>query len=75
MDGSGWLLPALCEGSPASGWRCVLRLVLVLVAVPPLLRSTLRVCTGFLFSGPGVRVGFPGFLLCFPSGCGHPLGQ
>ena len=75
MDGSGWLLPALRAGSPTSGWRCVLRHALVLVAVPPSLRSALRVRTGFLFSGPGVRVGFPSFLLCFPSGCGHPLGQ
>ena len=48
---------------------------LILVAVPPL-RSALRFRTGFLFCGPGVRVGFPSFLLlCFPSGCGHPLGQ
>ena len=49
---------------------------LVLVAVPPSVRSALRVRTGFLFCGPGLRVGFPSFLLlCFPSGCGHPLGQ
>ena len=49
---------------------------LVLVAVPPSLRSALRVRTGFLFCGPGVHVGIPRFLLlCFPSGCGHPLGQ
>ena len=75
-DGSGWWLPALREGSPTSGWCCVLRLALVLVTVPPSLRSALCVRTGFLFSGPGVRVGFPGLLLlCFPSGCGHPLGQ
>ena len=75
-DGSGWLFPALCAGSPTYGWRCVLRHALVLVAVPPSLRSALRIRTGFLFSGPGVREGFPSFLLlCFPSGCGHPLGQ
>ena len=75
-DGSRWLLPALGAGSPTSGWRCVLRHALVLVAVPPSLRSALRVRTGFLSSGPGVRVGFPSFLLlCFPSGCGHLLGQ
>ena len=24
-DGLGWLLPALCVGSPTYGWRCVLR--------------------------------------------------
>ena len=43
---------------------------LVLVAVPPSLRSALRVRTRFLFSGPGVRLGFPSFLLlCFPSRC------
>ena len=75
-DGSRWLLPALRAGFPTSGWRCVLRHALVLVAVPPSLRSALRGRTGFLSSGPGVRVGFPSFLLlCFPSRCGHPLGQ
>ena len=73
--GSGWLLPALRAGSPTYGCRCVLRHALVLVAVPPSLRSALHLRTGFLFSGPGVSEGFPSFLLCFPSGCGHPLGQ
>ena len=74
-EGLGWLLPALRAGSPTSGCHCVVRHALVLVTVPPSLRSALRVRTGFLFSGPGVRVGFPSFLLCFPLGCGHPLGQ
>ena len=75
-DGSGWLLPALRAGPPTYGWRCVLRHAFVLVAVPPSLRSALRVRTRFLFSGPGVCEGFPSFLLlCFPSGYGHPLGQ
>ena len=32
-DGSEWLLPALRVGSPTYGWRCVLQLALVLVAV------------------------------------------
>ena len=75
-DGLGWLLPALRAGSPTYGWRCVLRRALVLVAVPPSLRLVLRIRTGFLFYGPGVRVGFNCLLLlCIPSGCGHPLGQ
>ena len=75
-DGFGWLLPALRAGSPTYGWRCVLWLALVLVAVPPSLRLVLRFRTGFLFYGPGVRVGFNSLLLlCIPSGGGHPLGQ
>ena len=75
-DGLGWLLPALRAGSPTYGWRCVLRCVLVLVAVPPSLRLVLRIRTGFLFYGPSVCVGFNCLLLlCIPSGCGHPLGQ
>ena len=40
-------------GSPASGWRCVLRHALVLEAIPPSHRLVLLLCTGFLFSGPG----------------------
>ena len=76
MDGLGWLLPALRAGSPTYGWRCVLRRALVLVAVPHSHRLVLRIRTGFLFYGPGVRVGFNCLLLlCIPSGCGHPLGQ
>ena len=74
-DGLGWLLPALHAGSPTYGWRCVLRRALVLVAVPPSPRLLLRIRTGFLFYGPGVRVGFNCLLLCIPSGCGHPLCQ
>ena len=46
------LVPGLSAGSPASGWRCVLRHALVLEAVPPSHRLVLLLCTGFLFSGP-----------------------
>ena len=75
-DSLGWLLPALRAGSPTYGWLRVLRRALVLVAVPPSLRLVLRICTGYLFYGPGVCVGFNCLLLlCIPSGCGHPLGQ
>ena len=46
------LVPGLRAGSPASGWRCVLRHALVLEAIPPH-RLVLLLLTGFLFSGPG----------------------
>ena len=47
------LVPGLRAGSPASGWRCVLRHALVLEAIPPSHRLVLLLSTGFLFSGPG----------------------
>ena len=47
------LTPGLRAGSPASGWRCVLRHALVRVAVPPSHGLVLLLRTGFLFSGPG----------------------
>ena len=46
------LVPGLRVGSPASGWRCVLRHAFVLEAIPPH-RLVLLLRTGFLFSGPG----------------------
>ena len=70
------LVPDLRTGSPSSGWRGVLRPALVREAVRPSHGLVLRICAGFLFSGPGVCWGFNRLLLmCIPSGCGHPLGQ
>ena len=43
----------LSAGSPASGWRCGLRLALVRAAVQPSHGSVLLIRPGFLFSGPG----------------------
>ena len=47
------LVLGLRAGSPASGWRCVLRHALVLEAVPPSHMLVLLLRTWFLFSGPG----------------------
>ena len=57
------LVPDLRAGFPTSGWRCILQHALVQEAVPPSHRLVLLLCTGFLFSGPGLC----GRLQPFPS--------